>query len=71
MGGYFPGRPMEPESEPAKTRKAQAGLYFKQHGLDKERADRPVSELAEGKGHGEDWSPNTTRSTDLEGKDLE
>ena len=33
VGGYFPGRPMEPESGPAKTMKAQAGLHFKQHGL--------------------------------------
>ena len=31
--GYFPGRPMEPESGPAKTMKAHAGLHFKQHGL--------------------------------------
>ena len=27
--------------------------------------------LAEGKGHGKDWSPNTTRSINLEGEDLE
>ena len=38
MGGYFPGRPMEPESGPTKTQEAQAGLHFKQHGLDKEQA---------------------------------
>ena len=42
MGGYFPGRPMEPESGPAKTKEAQAGLHFKQHGLDKEQTGQPV-----------------------------
>ena len=25
LGGYFPGRPMEPESTPAKTKKAKPG----------------------------------------------
>ena len=31
-GGYFPGRPMEPESRLARTRKAQDELRFKHHG---------------------------------------
>ena len=42
-GGYFPGRPMEPEGGPAKIKEAQAGLHFKQHGLDKEQACQPVT----------------------------
>ena len=41
MGGYFPDRPMEPESGPAKTRRPIAGLHIKQHGLDKEQAGSP------------------------------
>ena len=49
MGGYFPGRPMEPESGPAKTQKAQVGLHFKQHGLDKEQAGQPVTSQQKGK----------------------
>ena len=43
MGGYFPARPMELESGPAKTKEAQAGLHFKQHGLDKEQAGQPIT----------------------------
>ena len=42
MGGYFPGRPTEPESGPAKTQEAQFGLHFSLHGLDKEQAGQPV-----------------------------
>ena len=42
MGGYFLGRPTEPESGPAKTQEAQAGLHFKLHGLDKEQAGQPI-----------------------------
>ena len=42
-GGYFPGRPMEAESGPAKTQEAQAGLHFKQHGLDREQAGQPIT----------------------------
>ena len=42
MGGYFPGRPMEPESGPAKTKEAQVGLHFSLPGLDKEQAGQPV-----------------------------
>ena len=33
MGGYFIGRPMDPESRPAKTKKAKARLRVKSHGL--------------------------------------
>ena len=33
MGGYFIGRPMDPESRPAKTKKAKAGSHYKLHGL--------------------------------------
>ena len=43
MGGYFPGMPREPKSGPTKTQEAQAGLHFKQHGLDKEQAGQPVT----------------------------
>ena len=49
MGIYFPGRPMAPESGPAKTQKAQAGLHFKQHGLGKEQAGQPVASRQKGK----------------------
>ena len=49
MGGYFPGRPGVPESGPAKTQEAQAGLHFKQHGLDKEQAGQPVTSQHNGK----------------------
>ena len=34
---------MEPESGSAKTQEAQAGLHFKQHGLDKKQADQPIT----------------------------
>ena len=33
MGGYFIGRPMDPESRPAKTKKARAESRYKSHGL--------------------------------------
>ena len=33
MGGYFIGRPMDPESRPAKTKKASAESRVKSHGL--------------------------------------
>ena len=33
MGGYFIGRPMDPESRPAKTKKAKAESRVKSHGL--------------------------------------
>ena len=33
MGGYFIGRPMDPESRPAKTKKAKAESQVKSHGL--------------------------------------
>ena len=42
-GGYFLGRPMEPESGPAKTRKPQAELHFKQYGLGKVQARKPAT----------------------------
>ena len=41
MGGYFLGRPMEPEGGPAMTRRPIAGLHIKRHGLDKEQAGSP------------------------------
>ena len=61
---------MEPESGPAKTQKAQVGLHFKQHGLDKEQAGQPVTSQQKGKDP-TNRSPNTTRSTNLEGEDIE
>ena len=67
MGGYFPGRPTEPESGPAKTQEAQVGMHFSLHGLDKEQAGQPVNKSTEGKGAGGDRSPSRTRSTSLEG----
>ena len=39
-GGYFIGRPMDPESRPAKTKKAKAGLHYKLHGLGWGQADQ-------------------------------
>ena len=53
------------------TQEAQAGLHFKQHGLDKEQAGQPITSPQKGKDSEEDQSPNTTRSTNLEGEDLE
>ena len=32
MGGYFISRPMDPESRPAKTKKANAKSRYKSHG---------------------------------------
>ena len=32
-GGYFIDRPMDPESRPAKTKKAKDGSHYKLHGL--------------------------------------
>ena len=43
MGGYFPGRPTEPKSVPARTQEAQSGLHLKLHGLDKEQVGQPVT----------------------------
>ena len=40
---------MEPESGPAKTQEAQAGLHFKLHGLDKEQAGQPATSPRKGK----------------------
>ena len=37
MGGYFIGRPMDPESRPAKTKKAKAESRIKSHGLETSR----------------------------------
>ena len=71
MGGYFLGRPTEPESGPAKSQEAQVGLHFSLHGLYKEQAGQHVKKSIEGKGPGRDQSPSTTRSTSLEGEDLE
>ena len=39
MGGYFIGRPMDPESRPAKTKKAKAESRFKLYGLGWRQAD--------------------------------
>ena len=39
MGGYFIGRPMDPESRPAKTKKARAESCIKSHGLGWRQAD--------------------------------
>ena len=40
MGGYFIGRPMDPESRPAKTKKAKAESQVKSHGLGWRQADQ-------------------------------
>ena len=42
MGGYFIGRPMDPESRPAMTKKAEAGSHFRLHGLETSRP-RPMT----------------------------
>ena len=39
-GGYFIGRPMDPENRPAKTKKAKSGSHFKVHGLGWRQADQ-------------------------------
>ena len=41
-GGYLIGRPTDPESRPAKTKKAKAGSHFKLHGLETSRP-RPMT----------------------------
>ena len=40
MGGCFIGRPMDPESRPAKTKKASAESRYKSHGLGWKQADQ-------------------------------
>ena len=40
MGGYFIGRPMDPESRPAKTKKASAESRYESHGLGWRQADQ-------------------------------
>ena len=40
MGGYFIGRPMDPESRPAKSKKASAESRYKSHGLGWKQADQ-------------------------------
>ena len=40
MGGYFIGRPMDPESRPTKTKKANAESQDKSHGLGWRQADQ-------------------------------
>ena len=71
MGGYFLGRPMKPESGPVKTKKAQSRVALQATWAGQGTSRPARHELAEGKGHGKDWSPNTTQSTNLEGMDLE
>ena len=67
MGGYFIGRPMDPESRPAKTKKAKAESRIKSHGLGWRHADQgPIQRRDSSR-----RSPSTTRSSNLEGQDLE
>ena len=40
MGGYFIGRPMDPESRPAKTKKDKIESRAKSHGLGWRQADQ-------------------------------
>ena len=40
MGGYFIGRPMDPESRPAKTKEASTESQVKSHGLGWRQADQ-------------------------------
>ena len=67
MGGYFTGRPMDPESRPAKTKKASAESRVKSHGLGWRQADQGPC----GEGDSPVKSSSTTRSANLEGQDLE
>ena len=67
MGGYFTGRPMDPESRPAKTRKAKAESRVKLHGLGRRQADQGPCGEKDLPGR----SPSTTRSSNKEGQDLE
>ena len=69
MGGYFIGRPMDPKSRPAKTKKAKAESRVKSHGLGW-AGDKPTKARVE-KGTRQKRSPTTTRSSNLEGQDLE
>ena len=39
-GGYFIGRPMDPESSPVNIKKAKAESRFKPHGLGWRQADQ-------------------------------
>ena len=70
MGGYFIGRPMDPEKRPAKTKKAKAESRVKSHGLGwaglETSRPRPVWRRDP-----PERSPSTTRSSNLEGQDLE
>ena len=51
MGGYFTGRPMDPESRPAKAKKAKAESKDKSHGLGWRQADQdPCGEGTRQKG---------------------
>ena len=46
MGGYFIGRPMDPESRPAETKEASVESRFKSHGLGWRQADQgPCGEV--------------------------
>ena len=67
MGGYFIGRLMDPESRPAKTKKAKAGSHFKLHGLGWRQADQGPLQRKDSSRR----SPSTTRSSNLEGQDPE
>ena len=65
MGGYFIGRPMDPESRPAKTKEAShESSHMGWAG------DKPTKARVE-KGIRQKRSPSTTRSSNLEGQDLE
>ena len=67
MGGYFIGRPMDPESRPAKTKKAKAKSRVKSHGLGWRQADQGPC----GEGIRKKRNPSITRSSNLERQDLE
>ena len=67
MGGYFIGRPMDPESRPAKTKEASTESQVKSHGLGWRQADQGPC----GEENSPERSPSITRSSNLEGQDLE
>ena len=66
MGGYFIGMPMDPESRPAKTKKAKA-KSLSQVTLARLETSRPRPVWRRDP---PERSPGTTRSSNLEGQDL-
>ena len=67
MRGYFIGRPMDPESRPAKTKKAKAESRVKSHGLGWRQADQGLC----GEKDPPERSPSTTQISNKKRQGLE